>query len=113
MPGSTSSELLSSVPPQVRRVVANFADHIREVQEYGAGLVGEFLGDPSLGEWAIPAATVVAKVRELTTVVAKLEQLLRNIDVNAYYGEEKLWSRLEGLAQLIRVKLTELDRRLH
>jgi hypothetical protein len=73
----------------------------------------EFAEDPDvpLDHLAIPAATVTAKVREVTTVVAKLEQILRNIDVTNYYAEEELWSRLEKLAQLIRVKLTEVGRK--
>lgn len=68
--------------------------------------------DVPLDHLAIPVATVTAKVREVTTVVAKLEQILRNIDVNNYYAEEELWSRLETLAELIRVKLTEVGRKL-
>ncbi len=98
----------------------------RKVKQYinnaaKAGKVGaitqrlrEFAEDPNvpLDHLAIPAATVTAKVREVNTVVAKLEQILQNIDVNDYYAEEELWSRLEKLAQLIRVKLTEVGRRL-
>lgn len=74
----------------------------------------KFAEDPDvpLDHLAIPAATVTARVREVTTVVAKLEQILRTIDVNNYYAEEELWSRLERLAELIRVRLTEVGRKL-
>lgn len=73
----------------------------------------EFAKHPevSLDHLAIPAATVTAKVKELTTVVAKLEEILEGVDVNDYYAEEELWLRLEKLAQLIRVKLNEVERR--
>ena len=60
---------------------------------------------------AIQAADVTAKAREITTAVAKLERMLRNINATDYYAEEGLWSRLEALLQLIRVKLAEVERR--
>lgn len=60
---------------------------------------------------AVQSAVVTAKVREITAATAKLETLLRNLDAMDYYGEETLWKRLEALIDLIRVKLTEVERR--
>ncbi len=59
----------------------------------------------------IQAAAVTAKVREITTTVTRLEKMLRNLNAMDYYAEEALWSRLEALLQLIRVKLAEVERR--
>ncbi|MGH2361407.1 MAG: ParB/RepB/Spo0J family partition protein [bacterium] len=73
----------------------------------------EFAAQPALPveHLAIQAAAVSAKVREITTAVSRLEQMLRNLNATTYYGEESLWSRLEALLQLIRVKLAEVERR--
>ena len=73
----------------------------------------EFAEQPSLPveHLAVQAAAVTAKVRVITTAVSKLEQMLRNLNPTDYYAEEGLWSRLEALLELIRVKLAEVERR--
>jgi ParB/RepB/Spo0J family partition protein len=73
----------------------------------------EFAEQPTLPveHLAIQSAAVTAKVREVTTTVRKLEQLLRHMNAADYYGEEALWSRLEALVDLIRVRLAEVERR--
>ncbi len=73
----------------------------------------EFAQQPTLPveHLAIQAAAVSARVREITTVATKLQMMLRNLNATDYYAEEGLWKRLEGLLQLIRVKLAEVERR--
>lgn len=73
----------------------------------------EFAEEPALPveHLAIQAAAVSAKVHQITTAVTRLEVMLRHINAMDYYAEEALWSRLEALLQLIRVKLAEVERR--
>lgn len=61
---------------------------------------------------AIQSAALTAKVREITSATAKLEMLLRNIKAMDFYAENHLWSRLEKLMHLIRVRLGEVERRV-
>jgi ParB-like chromosome segregation protein Spo0J len=74
----------------------------------------EFAEHPELPleHLSIPEAAVTVRVRAVMTAATKLEQVLRDLDVNDYYAEEALWRELERLAQLIRFKLTEVNRRL-
>jgi hypothetical protein len=78
-----------------------------------ANRLREFAEQPTLPveHLAIQAAAVNAKVRVITTAVRKLEQMLRNLNAMDYYAEEGLWSRLEALLELIRVRLAEVERR--
>ncbi len=73
----------------------------------------EFAEEPALPleHLAIQSAAITAKVREITMTVKKLEQMLRHLNAVDYYGEEALWSRLEALVELIRVKVAEVGRR--
>ena len=73
----------------------------------------EFAEEPALPveHLAIQSAAITAKVREITMTVKKLEQMLRHLNAADYYGEEALWSRLEALVELIRVRLAEVERR--
>jgi len=61
---------------------------------------------------AIQSAALTAKVREITAATAKLETLLRNVSAMDFYAENDLWSRLEKLMHLIRVRLGEVERRV-
>ena len=60
----------------------------------------------------LPDVTVNAQVRVMTTTIDRLHTLLRHLDTEAYYAEDDLWSRLEALLQLIKLKLAEVERRL-
>jgi ParB/RepB/Spo0J family partition protein len=74
----------------------------------------EFAENPNvpIEHLSIPAANVSGKVREVTGMATKLEQFLKNIEVDDYYAEEELWVLLERISQLIRLKLSEVGRKL-
>ena len=61
---------------------------------------------------AIQSAALTANVREITAATTKLETLLRNLNAMDYYGEDRLWTHLEALVDLIRVRLGEVERRV-
>ena len=60
----------------------------------------------------IPAANVSAQARTLHSKIQKLQEALSALDVEAYVGEEELWSALESLLNTIRKCLTAADRRV-
>jgi hypothetical protein len=60
----------------------------------------------------IPAADVTASARRILTDVNVVFGKIDSIDIDALYGEEALWSRLEELVELIRQKLRQVGRRL-
>ncbi len=73
----------------------------------------EFADQPSLttDHLNIESAKVAADAKKLLRSVESLYAQVNVIDVDEYYGEEAMWSRLESLAQLIREKLRALGRR--
>jgi ParB/RepB/Spo0J family partition protein len=73
----------------------------------------EFASHPSLTleHLNIETAKIAAEAKKLTKVVDNLYAQINDIDVNEYYGENVMWSRLESLASLIREKLRSLGRR--
>lgn len=60
---------------------------------------------------AIKSARVSASARRLLTDVQKLQNAIKILDVNEFYGEEEFWRGLEALVKIIQVKLTAADRR--
>jgi hypothetical protein len=54
---------------------------------------------------------VAAEAQKMLRSVESLYEQIDAIDIEQYFGEELMWSRLEALAQLIRKKLRELGRR--
>jgi len=74
----------------------------------------EFTYDDSLplDHLAIEGTDVSASARRLQNSIEKLEQSLRAIDIQEFYGEEGLWNSLEKLWRLIRAKLKAVGRRL-
>ena len=60
----------------------------------------------------IPAASVSAQARSLHAKVQRLQEELVELDVEAYVGEEALWSALEALLHTIRKCLSAADRRM-
>jgi ParB family transcriptional regulator, chromosome partitioning protein len=60
----------------------------------------------------IPAADVSAQARSIHTRIQKLQEELTDLDVEAYVGEEKLWTALESLLRSIRKCLNEVGRRV-
>lgn len=77
------------------------------------GRLREFAEQPALPveHLAVQSAAISAKVREITAATKKLEQMLRHVNAADYYGEDALWSRLEALVELIRLRLAEVERR--
>jgi len=67
--------------------------------------------DVPMTHLAIRTADVVAGTRKLLKAVAKLEQEIDEIDAEEYFGQTALWAALERLANHIRRKLSEADRR--
>ncbi|HEV8458969.1 MAG TPA: ParB/RepB/Spo0J family partition protein [Methylomirabilota bacterium] len=76
--------------------------------------LAQFADEPRLPveHLAIQSAALSARVREITAATTKLETLLRNLNAMDYYAEDDLWTRLEALMQLIRVRLEEVERRV-
>jgi ParB family chromosome partitioning protein len=73
----------------------------------------EFAAQPSLtpDHLNIESAKIAADAKKVLRSVNSLYAQIDDIDVDEYYGEEAMWSRLESLAQLIRKKLRALGRR--
>jgi hypothetical protein len=61
---------------------------------------------------AIQSAALTAKVREIIAATTKLRALLLSLNAMDYYGEDHLWTHLETLVDLIRVRLGEVERRV-
>lgn len=74
----------------------------------------EFMEDNSLtlDHLIIKSADVSASSRKLLTSINNIEESIKKIDVNEFYGEEDLWKSLERLYKLISSKLLEAGRRL-
>lgn len=73
----------------------------------------EFAAQPSLtpDHLNIESAKIAAEAKKLVKLVDNIYGQINEIDVEEYYGEETMWSRLDALAQLIREKLRALGRR--
>ncbi|MGD1070318.1 MAG: ParB/RepB/Spo0J family partition protein [Bryobacteraceae bacterium] len=73
----------------------------------------EFAAQPTLtpDHLNIESAKVAAEAKKVLKSVESLYAQVNSIDVDEFYGEEDMWSRLESLAQLIRAKLKALGRR--
>ncbi len=59
----------------------------------------------------IESAKIAAEAKKVLKFADNLYAQINAIDVDEYYGEEAMWSRLESLAHLIREKLRSLGRR--
>jgi ParB/RepB/Spo0J family partition protein len=59
----------------------------------------------------IESAKVAADAQKILKSADSLYSQISAIDVDQYYGEEAMWSRLDSLAQLIREKLRAMGRR--
>lgn len=73
----------------------------------------EFAAQPTLtpDHLNIESAKVAAEAKRVLRSVESLYAQVNSIDVDEFYGEEDMWSRLESLAHLIRAKLKALGRR--
>ena len=73
----------------------------------------EFVDDPKLrvDHLEIEGAGVAAQVRKMKKDIGKLRQVVSEIDVEQFYGEDDFWDELEQLAAVIHKKLKEVGRR--
>ncbi len=73
----------------------------------------EFAAQPSLTPdyLSIESAKLAASAKKVLKAVEALYAQIHDIDIDEYYGENAMWSRLESLAHLIREKLRALGRR--
>lgn len=59
----------------------------------------------------LPAASRGKEALVLTKKIVQIEGLVSDLDVEAFYGEEKLWEALGRLAKVIEKKLKSADKR--
>lgn len=59
----------------------------------------------------IDSAKVTANAKKILKSVTTLYEQVEAIDVDEYYGEEDLWSKLDSLSRLVQLKLKNLGRR--
>jgi ParB family transcriptional regulator, chromosome partitioning protein len=73
----------------------------------------EFAAQPALtpDHLSIESAQVAAEAKKVLKSAENLYAQINEIDVDEFYGEEAMWSRLESLAHLIHEKLRTLGRR--
>ncbi len=97
---------------RIKQHVANArkADREREISRR----LHQFVEDPNLeiDHLNIREANVGAQVRKLQGQITGLSDVLRNLDVRHYYGEELMWKALEDLLRLLRRRLEEAGRRV-
>ncbi len=91
----------------------NNAAKARKVQLISKKL-REFAEQPDLtpDHLNIESARVAADAKKVLTATDKLYAQINAIDVDQFFGEDAMWSRLETLAKLIRSKLRQLGRRV-
>jgi ParB family chromosome partitioning protein len=73
----------------------------------------EFTNQPDLrvDHLEIEGVNVSKQVRTMTREIGKLRLVIKEIDVDEFFGEEQLWEDLEKLGATIQAKLQELGRR--
>lgn len=79
-----------------------------------ANRVRRFVTDDSftLDQVTVPSAAQTKKVADLTKQIDQLSDGLKAIEVEDYVGEESIWTGLERLLELIKLKLKSAGRRL-
>jgi ParB/RepB/Spo0J family partition protein len=97
------------------RIVKQYINNAVKVRKTAAisKRLQEFAAQPSLtpDHLKIESAKVAAEAKKVLKVADNLYAQINDIDVEEFYGEEAMWSRLEALVQLIRKKLRALGRR--
>lgn len=97
------------------RIVKQYINNAVKVRKTAAisKRLQEFSANPSLtpDHLNIESAKVAAEAKKVLKAADVLYAQIHSIDVENFYGEEAMWSRLEALAHLIREKLRALGRR--
>lgn len=93
--------------------------HINNARKAGkekeiSRLMREFAEDTELRveHLLIQEADLSANARKTLNAITSLFVTIDEIDVEDFYGEEELWQKMEELAELIRKKLRQVDRRV-
>jgi len=97
---------------KVKQHIAN-ARNANRISDLSTKL-NEFVKNVELGpdHLIIPAAGVSAEARSLHMKIEKLEEDLRCLDIEAFIGEEPLWTVLESLLHTIQKCLLKAGRRI-
>jgi len=97
------------------RIVKQYINNAVKVKKTAAisKRLQEFAAQPLLtpDHLNIESAKVAAEAKKVLKSADTLYAQISEIDIDEYYGEEAMWSRLESLAHLIREKLRALGRR--
>ena len=97
------------------RIVKQYINNAVKVHKTAAisKRLQEFAAQPLLtpDHLNIESAKVAAEAKKILKSADTLYAHISDIDIDEYYGEEAMWSRLESLAHLIREKLRALGRR--
>lgn len=97
------------------RIVKQYINNAVKVKKVAAisKRLQEFAENPSLtpDHLNIESAKVAAEAKRVLKSVETLYSQINSIDVDEFYGEDAMWSRLDALAKLIREKLRALGRR--
>lgn len=97
------------------RIVKQYINNAAKAKKTAAisKLLQEFAAQPALtpDHLNIGSAKVTAEAKKVLKSAESLYAQINEIDIDEYYGEEAMWSRLESLAHLIREKLRALGRR--
>ena len=97
-----------------RTIKQHISNAIRVHKEQAISIrLRQFVEDDTrhISHLSVPAASVSAGARKVLGAVTKLTDTLRILNADEYYGEEELWSSLDRLMRLIRLKLLEAGRR--
>ena len=107
--------------PRTIKAVTDFRlikQHITNARRIGAlknfsGRLQRFaeVHDTPLKHLEIQEASIHAEAKTIIARVDALENLLVDLDVEKYYGEETLWKSMNRLAEILEKKLRQADKR--
>jgi ParB/RepB/Spo0J family partition protein len=126
MPGYSKNEFTKQMLERYKkgglRSVTEFRivkQHINNARKAGKSTeilkrLKEFADDSkvTMEHLVIRSANVSASARKLLGDIDKMLETIKDLDVEEYYGEEKLWDSLEKLMKLIQTKLLSANRRM-
>ena len=121
-PQFTNQMLAKYGPERPIRSVTDFRlvkQHINNARKTGklrelSNRLKAFAKDEStpISHLQIASASVAAAARKLVTDLDKIMNAIRHLDVEQYYGEEKLWATLAEFVKVAQRKLKDADQRV-
>jgi len=125
IPGHTKEKFINQMLEKYKEGGIRSVTDFRKVKQYisNARKAGktdeiikrfnEFVGIPKLSveHLEIKSASMSATTRRLLQDIEKLNEHITKMNVEEYYGEEKLWNSLEKLMQVIQLKMLSANRR--